>query len=54
VGKITPQGRGKDIVFFPDVLDNPKEPPKIGQTVRVQGRHIKHYGYYLATRIEEI
>jgi hypothetical protein len=54
VGKIKPQGRGKDIVFFPDALNNPNKLPKIGQTVRVQGRHVKHGAYYLASRIEEI
>jgi hypothetical protein len=54
VGKIKLQGRGEEIWFWPEVLDNPNQPPKIGQAVRVQGRHVKHYGFYLATHTAEI
>jgi hypothetical protein len=53
-GKITPHGRGQDITFRPEALENPNELPKIGQTVRVQGRYSRHYGYRFATRIVDI
>jgi cold shock CspA family protein len=52
IGKIKPEGRGREIFFHQQQLDAVGLPLTIGQTVRVQGRR-NRYGYS-ATRLEII
>jgi hypothetical protein len=54
IGTIKPDGRGKQIFFSQEVLNSLGGSLKVGDAVRVQGRHNKHYRYYYATRLERI